>query len=94
MALLGMGLVFELPMFILALVRLRILSAEKLRRNRRLGIFLVVLAAVLLPTVDPISLAFEAVPMLTLFELSIWLAVMMERRWERSYAESSEPEMR
>jgi sec-independent protein translocase protein TatC len=88
MVLLGMGLVFELPMFILALVRLRILSAEKLRRNRRLGIFLVVFAAVLLPTVDPISLVFEAVPLLILFELSIWLAVVMERRWERSYAES------
>ncbi len=88
MVVLGMGLVFELPMFILALVRLRILSAEKLRRNRRLGIFLVVLAAVLLPTVDPISLAFETVPLLILFELSIWLAVVMERRWERAYAES------
>ena len=88
MVLLGMGLVFEMPMFVLALVRLRILSAETLRRNRRLGIFLVVLAAVLLPTVDPVSLAFEALPMLLLFELSIWLAVFMERRWERSYAES------
>ena len=88
MVVLGMGLVFELPMFILALVRLRILSAEKLRRNRRLGIFLVVLAAVLLPTVDPISLAFETVPLLILFELSIWLAVVMERRWERSYSEA------
>ena len=88
MVVLGMGLVFELPMFILALVRLRILSAEKLRRNRRIGIFLVVLAAVLLPTVDPISLAFETVPLLILFELSIWLAVVMERRWERSYSEA------
>ena len=88
MVVLGMGLVFELPMFVLALVRLRILSADKLRRNRRLGIFLVVLAAVLLPTVDPISLAFETVPLLILFELSIWLAVVMERRWERAYAES------
>jgi sec-independent protein translocase protein TatC len=88
MVVLGMGLVFELPIFVLALVRLRILSAEKLRRNRRLGIFLVVFAAVLLPTVDPISLAFEVVPLLLLFELSIWLAVFMERRWERSYGEA------
>ena len=90
MAVLGLGLVFEMPIFILALVRLRILSSDKLRRNRRLGIFLVVLAAVLLPTVDPISLAFETVPLLVLFELSIWLAVVMERRWERSYEESLE----
>jgi sec-independent protein translocase protein TatC len=90
MAVLGLGLVFELPIFILALVRLRVLSADRLRRNRRMGIFLVVLVAVLLPTVDPISLAFEVIPLLALFELSIWLAVLMERRWERSYEESLE----
>jgi sec-independent protein translocase protein TatC len=90
MAVLGLGLVFELPIFILALVRLRVLSADRLRRNRRMGIFLVVLVAVLLPTVDPISLAFEVIPLLALFELSIWLAVVMERRWERSYEESLE----
>jgi sec-independent protein translocase protein TatC len=87
LALLGMALVFELPIFILALVRIRVLTADRLRRNRRMGIFLVVLVAALLPTVDPVSLAFEAIPMLILFELSIWLAVFMERRWERSSEE-------
>jgi sec-independent protein translocase protein TatC len=84
LALLGMALVFELPIFILALVRIRVLTADRLRRNRRMGIFLVVLIAALLPTVDPVSLAFEAIPMVLLFELSIWLAVLMERRWERA----------
>jgi sec-independent protein translocase protein TatC len=87
LALVGMALVFELPIFILALVRLRVLSADRLRSNRRMGIFLVVLVAVLLPTVDPVSLAFEVVPLLLLYEASIWLAVFMERRWERSYEE-------
>ena len=84
LALVGLGFVFELPIFILALVRLQVLSAERLRRNRRLGIFLVVLLAVLLPTVDPVSLVFEAIPMVLLFELSIWLAAVMERRWARA----------
>ena len=82
--LIGISLVFELPIFILALVRLRILTADRLRRNRRLGIVLVFLVAILLPTVDPISLAFEVVPLLVLFEASIWAATYMERRWERS----------
>ena len=81
-ALLAMALLFELPIFVLTLVRLRILTADRLRRNRRLGIVLVVLVAVLLPTVDPVSLAFEAIPLLLLFEASIWLAVFFERRWE------------
>ena len=83
LALLGMGLIFELPIFILALVRLRVLTAEQLRKNRKLGIFLVLLVAVLLPTVDPVSLLFEAIPMVLLFELSVWLATVMERRWAR-----------
>ena len=84
LALVGMALLFEMPIFILALVRLRVLTADRLRRNRRMGIFLVVLVAILLPTVDPVSLAFEVVPLLILFELSIWLAVLMERRWEQA----------
>ena len=84
LALFGMGLMFQLPIFLLALVRLRVLSAERLRRSRRVGIFLAFLVAVLLPTVDPVSLIFEVVPLLILFELSIWLAVLMERRWEQA----------
>jgi sec-independent protein translocase protein TatC len=84
LALFGIGLMFQLPIFLLALVRLRVLSAARLRRSRRMGIFLAFLVAVLLPTVDPVSLAFEVVPLLILFELSIWLAVLMERRWEQA----------
>jgi sec-independent protein translocase protein TatC len=87
LALVGMALVFEMPIFILALVRLRVLTADRLRSNRRMGIFLVVVVAILLPTVDPVSLAFEVVPLLLLFEASIWLAVFMERRWELGYEE-------
>jgi len=79
--LLATGLAFQMPIFILALVRLRVLTAEKLRRNRRFGILIMVVFAVLLPTVDPVSLAFEVVPLLLLFELSIWLSALMEKRW-------------
>ena len=86
LSLFGLGVVFEMPIFLLALVRLRVLTADRLRRNRRIGIFVMVVVAVLLPTVDPVSLLFEAVPLLLLFEASIWLAVLMERRWERAGA--------
>jgi sec-independent protein translocase protein TatC len=84
LVLVGVALVFEEPIFVLALVRLGVLTSDRLRRNRRIGYLLVVTAAVLLPTVDPVSLAFEAVPLLVLFELSIWLSVLMERRWEKA----------
>jgi sec-independent protein translocase protein TatC len=79
--LLATGLAFQMPIFILALVRLRVLRASQLRKNRRIGIVLMVVFAVLLPTVDPVSLALEVVPLLILFELSIWLATYMEKRW-------------
>lgn len=84
LVLFAMGMVFELPIWILALVRLRVLTADKLRRNRRVGFVLVVVLAILLPTVDPVSLVFETLPLLVLFEASIWAAVLMERRWERA----------
>jgi sec-independent protein translocase protein TatC len=90
--LLALALVFELPVFVLALVRLRVLSSDRLRSNRRLGIFVITLVAVLLPTVDPVSLAFETIPLLVLFEASIWVAVFMERRWELAAREDLAPE--
>ena len=80
--LIATGLAFQMPIFILALVRLRILTAATLRRNRRIGIVFMVVFAVLLPTVDPVSLALEVVPLLLLFELSIWLSSFMEKRWD------------
>ena len=46
--------------------------------------------AVLLPTVDPVSLAFEVIPLLVLFEISIWLSVIMERRWNRNLPDEEE----
>jgi sec-independent protein translocase protein TatC len=90
--LLAVGVVFELPIFILALVRLEVLSTSTLRRKRRLGYFIVAVIAVLLPGVDPVTTTFEMVPLVVLYELSIWLSVLVERRSARMAAASlSEP---
>ena len=85
MTLLAGGLAFLMPIFILALVRLRVLTSARLRANRRIAFVLLLVFAILLPTVDPVSLAFEVVPLVLLFELSIWLSVFMERRWQQSW---------
>lgn len=82
----GMGLLFELPIVILALVRLGIVSSAQLRRNRRIGLGLCVVAGVLLPGVDFVSTAIQTIPILLLFELSIWVAVYFERRWAEQIA--------
>jgi sec-independent protein translocase protein TatC len=75
------AIVFELPIFVLALTRLRILPTSKLRKNRRLGYVIVAAIAVALPGVDPVTTILEMAPLLILFEASIWLAVLFERRW-------------
>ncbi|HXG76998.1 MAG TPA: twin-arginine translocase subunit TatC [Gaiellaceae bacterium] len=83
--LLAGGLAFLMPIFLLGLVRLRIVSADRLRRNRRFAFVGLLVFAILLPTVDPVSLAFEVVPLVVLYEISIWAAVLMERRWQREW---------
>lgn len=90
MTMLATGLAFQMPIFILALVRLGVLSSASLRRNRRVGYVSMLVFAILLPTVDPVSLTLEVVPLILLFELSIWLSAVMERRWESPYDESFE----
>lgn len=83
--LLAGGLTFLMPIFLLGLVRLRVLSASTLRRNRRIAFVLLLSFAILLPTVDPVSLAFEVLPLVVLYELTVWTALLMERRWERAW---------
>jgi sec-independent protein translocase protein TatC len=78
---LGCGVLFELPIFILGLVRLGIVSAAQLRQNRRMGVGLCIVAVVLLPGVDFVSMGLQALPILILFEASIWTAVFFEKRW-------------
>ena len=88
MVLLSMAIVFELPIFILALVRLGVLTSARLRKERRIGYFVVACIAVALPGVDPFTTIIEAVPLLFLFEASIWLSVLMEKRIVQAEAAS------
>ncbi len=81
LSLIAVGLVYELPIFVLALVRLKVLTSSKLRRNRKIGYVAMAALAVALPGVDPVTTAFEMLPLMALFELSIWLSVVFERRW-------------
>lgn len=80
----GMGVMFQLPIFILGLVRLGVLSSARLRRNRRIGYGIALIGVVFLPGVEFVSMALQAAPVILLFELSIWLSIFFERRWEAS----------
>ncbi len=78
--LLGIVCVFETPLVVLALVNLGVLSSATLRRNRRKGYMIVSVVALALPGPDPVTTLLELLPMLALFEGSIWLAAFAERR--------------
>ena len=75
------GVVFELPIAVLGLVRVRALTSQKLRANRRIGYMIVCVIGVALPGVDPVTTIVETIPLAILFEASIWMAVFFERRW-------------
>ena len=68
------GLIFQLPLAILAVVRLGIVKVEQLTANRRYAYLAIAILAAALPGVDPVSMLIEMVPLLVLYELSILLA--------------------
>ena len=79
----AMGLLFQVPIGILALSRLGIVSTRQMRKNRGYVILASsVIAAVVTPTPDPITMLITMAPMVVLFELSILLASLLERRRE------------
>jgi sec-independent protein translocase protein TatC len=74
LALLSMGILFQIPVGILGLTRLGITTPEKLRKNRRFAIVACAVLAAVLPTIDPVTMLIEMVPLVVLYELSIVLA--------------------
>ena len=78
--LVAMAIVFELPLFVVGLTRIGVLSSQTLRKSRRVGYFVVCCIGVLLPGVDPVTTIIETIPLLVLYEASIWASVLLARR--------------
>ncbi len=83
LCILATGVVFEVPVFMLGLTRTRILTTAKLRSNRKIGYAAMAILAVALPGVDPITTTLEMIPLMILFESSIWLSLLFDRRSAR-----------
>jgi sec-independent protein translocase protein TatC len=86
LALMAMGLLFQIPVGILAVTRVGIVSVAQLRRNRRYALLIVAILAALLPGTDPITMLSAMLPLVVLFEGSILLAALLERRDARRAA--------
>ena len=79
--LLAIGLVFEMPVVTTFLARLGVVSSQWLASKRKMAIILAfVLAAIITPTFDPINQSLVAVPLVILYELSIWLARLVQKK--------------
>jgi len=88
--LVAIAVVFETPVIITFLARLGIVKPEWLARKRRWAIVVAfILAAVITPTFDPINQSLVAIPLIILYEMSIWLAKIAYRK-RAEVAESSD----
>jgi sec-independent protein translocase protein TatC len=82
---LGFGLAFELPVVVLALVKFGLVTYKFMARTRPYAIVLIfLLATIITPTPDVLTLIALALPMCLLYESCIWIAWLMERRKSKS----------
>jgi len=82
---LGFGLAFELPVVVLALVYFGLITYKFMARTRPYAFVVIfILAAIIAPTPDLLTLIAMALPMSLLYESCIWIAWLMERRKSRA----------
>jgi sec-independent protein translocase protein TatC len=78
--LLACGLVFQLPLAVALLTKIGVLRARTLRRKwPHAAVGLAIIAAILTPTTDIATMLLMVIPMLALYEVSIWVAALIER---------------
>jgi sec-independent protein translocase protein TatC len=83
--LLGFGLSFELPVFIFFLAKLGIVNAKMLSKHRKYAILLIFIsAAILTPSPDALSQILMAIPLMLLYEVSIFVAKFAKKEETKS----------
>jgi sec-independent protein translocase protein TatC len=89
---LAAGVIFELPVISTFLARLGLITSSWLASKRKFAIVLAfILGAVITPTADPVNQVFLAVPLIALYEMSIWLAKLVQPRKSATEAVLSSP---
>jgi sec-independent protein translocase protein TatC len=92
MVLMVMGILFQVPIGILAVTRVGIVTPAQLRKNRRYAILVIAILAMLLPGQDPVTMLMMMAPLIVLFEGSILMAAVIDRRAARA-ADREEAEL-
>ena len=85
------GLVFQLPIVLLLLIKLEYLSPKTLAKHRKWAFFLILVIAVLIsPTPDLVTQFLMAGPMYLLYEASIWLGYLVLKSKKKKLAKEGE----
>jgi len=79
LTLISVGVLFQIPVGVLAVTRLGIVTPETLARNRRYAVLAIAVVAMLLPGTDPVTMLVSMLPLLLLFEFSLILARIFGR---------------
>jgi sec-independent protein translocase protein TatC len=86
---LGMGLVFQMPMAVFFLARFGVVNARFLLKNFKYAVLIIViLAAVITPSGDPVNLTIFSAPMIVLYVISIGVAWMFGRKAPKDSTEA------
>jgi sec-independent protein translocase protein TatC len=87
LVLLAFALIFQTPIIMIALARIGVVNSAFLKRSRRYFLFgFFVFGAVAAPDGNPLTMAMMAVPMYLLYEVSLWIIVMLEKSWRAAPA--------
>lgn len=76
---LAIGILFQIPIGVLAVTRLGITTPEQLARNRKYAVLVIAILAMLLPGTDPVTMLISMLPLVLLFEGSLLLARVLGR---------------
>ena len=87
--LLAFGIVFELPIFMFFLAKIGLVDSRKLVKNRKYAILLAFVGAAILTPPDVVTQVLMAIPIVILFEISVWIVRKAEGKKEK---EAGSPE--
>ena len=83
-----MGVAFELPIAAYFVARIGVITSQNLRDQWRIAIVgIAILAAIITPSIDPVTMLLTMAPLFVLYILSIGLALIGQRQYERCYGD-------
>jgi sec-independent protein translocase protein TatC len=92
LTLISLGILFQVPIAVLAAVRLGVVTTAQLRSGRRYAILGIAVLAALLPTIDPVTMILEMIPLIVLYEISILVARAFEHTSGEPADQADRPE--